>query len=281
MGLIETTGRRTGNPYHLKAIDRNVYSLEELMYSLVQSARFLDEEILDESLAEWIRTECGLPELADRLEMILRGNADKQNRVEKFVSAILEASDYTTPDQRRTVSEILHTGEGMQKFEMRRARADYLFDSGHFAQALLEYQKILDELPEPERMCRSAILHSCGMVHANFFHFDAAAECFRKAWNLNSDDAYYQDYLAAVRMYLPDQDYVAFVAKHPEAYAASLKLERILDDAGQNYPSTAGAKQIARLRAMLSQGADDAFRAEIAATTREMRSNYRTNAAKV
>ena len=65
MGLIETIGKRTSNPYRLAAIDREVYSPEELMYSLVQSAQFLDEGILDEKLTEWIRTECGLPELVD------------------------------------------------------------------------------------------------------------------------------------------------------------------------------------------------------------------------
>ena len=280
MGLIETIGKRTSNPYRLAAIDREVYSPEELMYSLVQSAQFLDEGILDEKLTEWIRTECGLPELADSLDRILRSAEKGRNRVEQFVMAILGASDYVTPEQRRQTSEILRTGEGMQQFEMRLARADYMVENGHFAQALLEYQRILDALPEPERTMRARAEHSRGLVYAYFFHFDMAAECFQRAYSLKNEDAYYLDYLAAVRMYLPDKDYVAFVARHPEAYAASLKLESAMDEAARDEEDSAGAKQIRRLRAMREQGADDALRTELSATAREMRNNYRINAVK-
>ena len=65
--VIYAGGRLADKPYRIEKIERNVYSAEELCYSLVQSAQILDARIMDTSLVSWLREECGLPELADRL----------------------------------------------------------------------------------------------------------------------------------------------------------------------------------------------------------------------
>ena len=280
MGLIATTGKRTKNPYHIAAIDRDVYSIEELMYSLIQSAQLLDEEILDPELVRWIREECGLKDLSETISRIIGGQSDGNDRVLRFVTAILDASDYATDRQREETKRILRTGEGMQRYEMREARADYMCDNGHFAKALAEYQKLLEELPEPERKIRTRIWHSCGVIYADMFRFDSAAECFQRASRLSGDSEYYTDYLAAVRMYLPDSDYIAFVGKHPEAYEASLELERRMKEADLEYEDAPGTKQIEHLRELKEQGEDESFRTELQATAREMRANYRVNVAR-
>jgi hypothetical protein len=53
MGRVLTvTGRLADTPYRIRKIERNVYSAEELCYSLAQCADFMDEEIMDPELAE-------------------------------------------------------------------------------------------------------------------------------------------------------------------------------------------------------------------------------------
>ena len=65
------TGKVAKTPYRLEKIERNIYSIEELCYSLVQSAQFLDTSVMDPALVDWISNECGLPDLAAVLRPML------------------------------------------------------------------------------------------------------------------------------------------------------------------------------------------------------------------
>lgn len=273
MGLVQTTGKRTETPYELKFINRKVGSLEELQYSLAQSSQFVDTSVMDPALAGWIRDELFLPELADRLLKIL----DAKGTLADFVMTILSASDYLPQEQQEDAKHILTSGEGLEEFEQREAKADYLESSGRLSQALTEYGRILEDLPEPERKMRARIEHSRGVIFSELFNFGMAAECFRSATRLSDDPDYVLDYLAAVRLYLPQQDYIAFVGSHPELYETSLTLEHLCENAESSYADSAGTKQLARLRQLRAEGSDEEFRRELQATAREMRSNYRTN----
>ena len=70
---ILTTGRIADRPYRLKVIDRNVYTVEELCYSLAQCASFLDEDFMDHELLMWLENSCGMTELAGQLRSLLHG----------------------------------------------------------------------------------------------------------------------------------------------------------------------------------------------------------------
>ena len=59
--------------------------------------------------------------------------------------------------------------------------------------------------------------------------YDRAAECFRKAYELEQREGYCMDYLAARRMLLSEEEYVAFAAEHKELYQYSLKLEKKME----------------------------------------------------
>ena len=64
---ILTTGRIAEKPYRIRVIDRNVYTVEELCYSIAQCASFLDEDFMDHELLVWLEESCGLAELASQL----------------------------------------------------------------------------------------------------------------------------------------------------------------------------------------------------------------------
>lgn len=271
--LILTTGLRTKIPYHISVIDRNVYSYEELAYSLVQSAQFLDESIMDPELLTWLSDECSLPDLAKLLKPFI----GRGERLADFVGTILGIADYIPIEKQEGALQVLRAGEGLEQYEQKEAKADYLMDTGHFYQALTEYEKILAQLPEPERRLRARIEHSRGIIYCGLFRFAMAAECLHTAADLSDEKQYYIDYLSAVRMYLPDADYVNFIAGHPEAYEASLEVERRMDDAHLNYENTPGNAQIAKLRRLRGGIAREEFLSELSSTIREMRDNYRTN----
>lgn len=303
MGLLLTTGKRAAAPYRITWAGRNVYCLEELCYCLVQSAQFVGEELPDPALVRWLSEECGLPELARELSGYLGGDpAQRGETAADFAETLLRATDFIPEDQREQALHIIRAGEGLAHYEQREARADYLRSTGYFYQALSEYDRILEELPAPERKLRARVEHSRGVIYAGLFDYAMAAECFQRAMALDSAASPYIDYLAAIRLYLPGTDYVSFVARHPEAYEASLALEKHMDAAEAAYASGEGAGQIRHLRELLAQtdsrstGAaaagertpaiagrelqaspEQQFAEELQGTVRDLRENYRLN----
>ena len=50
----------------------NVYCVEELCYLFANNPFMINTEIMDKHLPEWLREQCGLPELADRLTLAMK-----------------------------------------------------------------------------------------------------------------------------------------------------------------------------------------------------------------
>jgi tetratricopeptide (TPR) repeat protein len=279
MSLLLTSGKRADTPYRLEWFGRNIYSIEELCYCIEKSAQFIDNNILDAGLVSWLGDECALPELARTLGAIITGG---DGAVPDFCEQILKTADFLPEKNAADTISIIRAGEGLEAYEQMEARADYLMDSGRFYQALAEYEPILDELPEAERKLRARIEHSRGVIFAGLYNFSMAAECFQRAYTLSDEKKYYLDYLAAIRMYLPDTDYVSFVTRHPESYEYSLELEKMMDEAGSTYDDQPGTKQIEHLREMKKTCyPDQQFDEEIEATVKNLRDNYRTNVSRM
>ena len=157
----------------------------------------LFRSILDAGLVSWLGDECALPELARTLGAIITGG---DGAVPDFCEQILKTADFLPEKNAADTISIIRAGEGLEAYEQMEARADYLMDSGRFYQALAEYERILDELPEAERKLRARIEHSRGVIFAGLYNFSMAAECFQRAYTLSDEKKYYLDYLAAIRM---------------------------------------------------------------------------------
>ena len=217
------TGEVAKTPYRLEKIERNIYSIEELCYSLVQSAQFLDTSVMDPALVDWISNECGLPDLA----AVLRPMLGRQRALTEFVSAILGYAGYVSQDKQIRTKQIVASGQGM---------------------ALEQYEALLEALPAPERSMRRQVYCRMGGIYTGLFRFRSAAECFGKAYDLLQDPEVYLQYLAAVRFSLSDAEYVSFVSEHPESYNASMELERRVRAAHEEYEKSAMKLRIARMK---------------------------------
>ena len=110
---ILTTGRIAEKPYRIRIIDRNVYTVEELCYSLAQCASFLDEDLMDHELLVWLEESCGLAELASQLRSLLRGRC----AVEDFASVILLYVGYQSVAEIERIRASISSGKGMEPFD--------------------------------------------------------------------------------------------------------------------------------------------------------------------
>ena len=269
--VILATGRYADQPYRIRKIERNVYTVEELCYSLVQSAQFLDAEIMDPELVWWLGAECGLQDLSEKLRPYL----GKERLLSEFVSTILNYVSFITADKQIKTKQIVQSGQGMEPFERRLSLADNMAENGNAYQAIAVYEAILDDLPEPEREMRLKVLCRLGRVYVSLFRFRPAAQYYGQAYDLTGDQEIFLQYLAAVRFGLSDSEYIAFISEHPEMYNTSLELEKRVDAANAEYAQSEARAQVDRIRRYRDEGQETNYEIALHDMLQTLKDDYR------
>ena len=253
--LLLTTGQIAGRPYRLRLIGRNIYTIEELCYSLSQCASFLDDDLMDHELLTWIEEECMLPELAAQLRSILRGRCT----VEDFAAVLLLYVGYQTPARVEEIRRSISGSRGMEPFQRRRSEAKFCAREGHVTQAVELLDSILEELPDLEREMRGRIWADKGYLYAKGFRYAEAADCYGRAWRLSRRRQYGVSYLAALRFALPDEEFVQYLQDHPEMEENAAAFEDKVKEAEKAYKAGSAARQIRRMKGYLGKKQTAAF----------------------
>lgn len=270
---ILTTGRIADKPYRLRLIDRNVYTVEELCYSLAQCASFLDEDFMDHELLVWLEEGCGLAELASQLRSLLRGRC----AVEDFASVLLLYVGYQTPAEIERIRASISSGKGMEPFQRRLSEARFAASRGHITQAIELMDGILAELPELEREMRGRIWTEKGRLYAQGFRYAEAADCYGKAWRLSRSRHNCLRYLAALRFALPEEEYRAYIGEHPEMEEVARDLEADLARTEKEWRNSTAGRQCRRLQNYLKSGQDKSFDNYARQRIRELRDRFRAD----
>ena len=275
--VLASTGRLAEIPYRIKKIERNIYSIEELCYSLAQSAQFLDKDIMDPELVRWLRDECGLPELAEQLRPYL----GKERQLADFIALILNYTAYMAQDRKLKTKNIVASGQGMEIYQRKAAHAGMLAQEGRAYEALNEFTALLSELPEPERELRAEISRQMGKIYCRLFRFRAGMEQYYKAYALSGKQDDYVLYLGALRMLLSEDEYIAFVSEHPESYEASLELESRMQNVRRQYQISENSRRMEMLRIYHDDGHATHFSMELKDQIGKLKEEYRTGCAGV
>lgn len=270
---ILTTGRIADRPYRLKVIDRNVYTVEELCYSVGQCASFLDEDFMDHELLMWLENACGMTELAGQLRSLLHGRC----AVEDFASVLLLYVGYQSMEEIEEIRKSISNGKGLEPFQRRLSEARFSASRGHIAQAMELMDTILAELPELEREMRGRIWAEKGLLYAQGFRYSEAADCYKKAWQLSGQRQNCIKYLAALRFSVPEADYQDYLAEHPELSDAATELEVKAMKAGKEWKAGTGGRQSKRLAGYLRNGQDKSFDNYAQQRIRELRDRFRAD----
>lgn len=223
-------GKYAQTPYYLAMIQRNVYCMEELCYSMRENAFLLDQSIVNKSLAEWIDKECGLPDLAKELYAYV----NKKCNASVFVTAIMEYTAYCEEEQINNTRQLLKSNANLSDLEKRKSHADYLVQNKRYILALKEYDSILEALHEETQYMLPKLYHNKATALAGLFLFKEAARWFLKAANLGCE-ASAVSYLAASRLSMTEQEYIQFIAGQESAYELSLELEQCMEQLLQKW----------------------------------------------
>lgn len=230
MQISVCVGNYAVTPYCIPGLEINVYCMEELCYCMKENAFLLDFSLMNDELLDWIDRECGLRELARALYPMVH----KKGSLSAFVAALL---NFVGLYDRQTVAEVeqaLKQGAGLSSIEKKKSQIDYLVGKKKYVAAVKGYDRLIEKWQEQDREgeplpavgCLAAVWHNKGVAFAGLMIYDKAAECFLKAYETEGREDFYRDYLAAKRMELSENDYVAFAAGNTQNYELALRLEK-------------------------------------------------------
>ena len=269
--LILCAGAYAERPYHFAKIEKDIYSVEELCYCIRTSAFLLDSDSFELMLADWLKKECALPKLSEQLADMIR----RKCSAESIADLILSYVGFYSEEETRETLEILKNNAGLNLYEKKLKRADYLMENLQYRLAFDEYNEVLEVLPLAETRLKARILHNKGVMYAGLFIFEEAAELFEEAYRLSNSRESFQSALAARRMMMSDEAYVDYVASMPEAYNDSLLLEQRMNDAVKLYELSADRHMLHTMSVYKAESKMSDYYARVRDLTEAVRLEYR------
>jgi hypothetical protein len=270
------TGRYAEKPYFMDKFYVNLYSVEELCYLFVEKAELIDQDVMQPRMVRWLDEQCGLEQLAHTLYTFLNQKASTM----AYVGTILEYVNLYPPDVVAKTEEVIKSNEGLNPYERRKAKADYLLQSRKYYAAMEQYYSLLSQLPETDMMLRAKILHNMGVTCTGMFMFYQAADWFLQAYETGQDSESLFSYLAALRMDMQEKDYITFISEHPEYHDMSLKVERGMEQAYGQFEGTDANRMLFTLQVFKEEGngvmgTAAPYYQEIEKLTAELKEKYR------
>lgn len=181
-------------PYYLEEASVNIYSLEELCYYIENNLYLLDSKFPNEELCGWVEKELGLTDTAEKMRCICKDGGS----VFEFVLCILSESGYCTRQTIQQIAKTLQEMEHKSEYECRKIRADRFLENKKYVSSICEYRSLL-QLEEKNPVLTGNVWHNLGCAYARLFFFRDAADCFRRAYELNENPESLREYLYTYR----------------------------------------------------------------------------------
>ena len=269
--VLFCAGAYASVPYYFENLGLRVYSAEELCYVLKENAFLLDKELLDRKLVRWIEDSLRLPELAAMLYPLLH----RKDSVAAFADTILRYVQFYGEKEILEIAEIFKAGANLNAYEKLKSRVDHMVENGRYALALLEYDALLEQIPEGEKQLTANLLHNKGVALCGLFLFEEAASFFLQAWELFPDRENMIAYLSAKRMSMEETDYIAFAAEYPESYEEMLEVEKRVEQLREGFALSEQKQRLDSCLKKKSQGDVAAYYEEIGDRVQELKNQYR------
>ncbi|MCR5278484.1 MAG: hypothetical protein K6E19_03495 [Lachnospiraceae bacterium] len=268
---IAPVGREAENPYYFEKLYINIYSIEELCYALFENAFLIDNDIVDKGLADWIYKECGLTDLASTLYSLINQHV----QAVAFVGTILDYVGYYSPEEIKKAESILRLNVSMSVFDKWKAKADFLFENKHYKLAIKEYEKILKNIGDDETDLISRVYNNMGVTYMALYFMDKAAECFKKAWETDGNEEAFRHYIAAMRIKLPENEYIRFVSENEQVSKYAIEVESAFEEAKLTFEESEKAKSMKELSALKDTGNAGLYYEETNRCIARLKSDYR------
>ncbi len=277
MKAVVCLGEYAKNPYYFDKLGVSVYSMEELCYCLKENAFLLGREIMEDKMLRFMDEECNVPQLARNLYTLVH----QKGSLSAYVTLILEYVGFYDTETIRAVEDTLKSNSGLTDYEKRKLRIDYLASHEKFSVALEEYEELIAELEAAEHSDRNAAvlaeaLHNKGIIFATLLLYGDAAECFKRSYDISGEKRALKRFLVAKRMELPEKEYIALIAKMPEAYDISLQIEKQIEEAEAQWKESPAFAGLQNMREWNAKGEVQRYEEESMQLMEALKEEYRS-----
>lgn len=243
MSIRLCLGEYAKNGFEPETIGTVIYSVEELCFFIRENACLLEEGFMEEKLIVWLEKECGLSSLAEELKKALR----KKVSLKTFVDLILTYTGFFSAEARKEILFAITENSTMNVYEKRKAKADAFLEKGQVGLAGREYERLLEQLPEEERLLKGQIYHCCGVCLARLFYWKMAAKYFKRAYEITGKMDSFSQYLLAMRFSMPEAEYLQFLGENG-IYEDSLRLEEQLEEWKADWEDSSEARLLKQIQ---------------------------------
>ncbi len=219
--MYHCTGRKGNRPFYLNKICVRIYSADELAYCVCENPELLETDIFTTELVQWLEDECGVREMAQELSRCIARSVP----LTRYVEAVLNNVAYVSVREKKAILEIVRQGSGGNVIRRRKTHADFYLRKERYAHAIREYDALIEQVDESEREFLGGVYYNRGIALARQFLFAQAEESFRNAYLLDPKKEYFYGYAAAMRMRLPERDYIAQISSMLDKAEDTIKLE--------------------------------------------------------
>lgn len=241
--VILCNGKYAKTPYFLDEDNLHLYSIEEVCYYLYKNAFLLREEFFSDELFAWIADELDLPEWAAALKEL----REQEDGMLRSIEFLFQATGYYGQREIDTVRNVLRQSNHLTVIERRKIRADAYCKKQRYEKAIMEYEEILQETEENQVKFRAKLYHNIGVCQARMFQYERASESFLEAFQIYPNTESYVQFLMTMKLGFSQEEYLDYLAKHPESYEDSLEVESRLKRVGEEWDKIPFNESLQRL----------------------------------
>jgi tetratricopeptide (TPR) repeat protein len=234
--VIFCKGHQAKKPYLIQDLKLHIYSLEELCYYIYSNVSLCDQELLKPELAAWLEYQCGLPDLAESLRVVLQ----KTPAAERVAAQIFTYADYLGRQEREAICETIRKYSLLGVYERRKMRGDYFYLDGKYQEAIKDYEEMLVKEAYDDEKMKHHLLYNIGCCYGAMFYYDIAYGWFLQAAAMDISKG--EDIMAALfcrRMSLDDHAWEEYLAAHEELATFAPPMEKqmkLLEEAWEKEP---------------------------------------------
>lgn len=166
-----------------------LYSFEELCYYLYHNMESVEESFYNEAFCQWLANELGM----DRLSGQIRDGIERGKSGGWCMEQILIAGGLYSHKQISKAVSVVQSMESTGPAQRAKLRGDRLLKSGKYRKAWMEYKIALES--DEDMFFKGRIWHNLGTLYARQFLFEAAGECYKRAYEIGQQTKSSEAYL--------------------------------------------------------------------------------------
>lgn len=188
-------------PYYFNISDTKIYSLEELCYYIYNNIYAVSQDMFSDDLFYWIEKSLLEPGLAKGFKNLKKSDAS----LKALVQYLMNYTDYYGSEEMRQINIILDDIEQQNPIEAKKVQADNLVKYCRYMEAIFCYITVVGMMEKSEeypitKAFKGETYHNLAAAYMRVMNFSAAAANYKKAYDLNKEEASLKGCLWALKM---------------------------------------------------------------------------------